>query len=95
MRQQRQYGWHLIYVTYAFDAATGDDAGTAQYNPDWAANIDKEGTFENLFFEWMKGNDLSNMSTLRKAKIISDFNTEATVVKYESRYKDLLEMDNN
>lgn len=90
-----QYGWHLIYVTYAFDAATGDEAGTAQYNPDWAANIDKEGTFENLFFEWMKGNDLSNTSTLRKAKIISDFNTEATVVKYESRYKDLLEMDNN
>ena len=34
------YGWHLVYVTYAFGGAGGE-----VYSPNWAENVDKEGTF--------------------------------------------------
>lgn len=85
------YGWHLIYVTYTFDA------GEYQYGekPDWENNIDKEGTFENLFYEWYKSKTLSDISTKRRNKIITDFKLDATVEKFESAYKNLLELDKN
>ena len=58
---------------------------------DWS-RISNEGTFENLFFEWIKSNDLSNVTSMRRSKIISEFNKEATVVKYQKRYQDLLDL---
>ena len=76
------YGWHLIYVTYTFDA------GKDQYGElNWKDNIDKEGTFENLFFEWYKSKNLPDISTKRRNKIITDFKADSTVTKYESAYK--------
>ncbi|MDE7083232.1 MAG: hypothetical protein K2O89_06000 [Clostridia bacterium] len=83
------YGWHLIYVTYTFDI--GEQYG----DPQWSANIETEGTFENLFYEWYKSNTLSDISTKRRSQIITDFKVDATVTKYESRYKNLLELDND
>lgn len=79
------YGWHLIYVTNVFDAGE-------TYSPDWD-NIDVEGTFENLFFESIKGNDLSDISTTHRDKILNDFNKDTTVTKYQKRYQDLLDID--
>lgn len=82
------YGWHLIYVTYAFDVNGGE-----VYNPDWT-KISQEGTFENLFFEMIKSNNVSKESTkLLRSKIISDFNKDTSVTKYQSRYQDLLDLD--
>ena len=85
------YGWHLIYVTYTFDV----DAYQYGNQPNWAENIDKEGTFENLFYEYHKGQNLSNISTKTRNRIITDFKVDSTVTKYESRYKNLFELDNN
>lgn len=87
------YGWHLVYVTYAF----GGDGGEV-YSPNWAENVDKEGTFENLFFEWIKGNSISDITTNLRDKLISDYNRDsgdnAPVVKYQSRYQNLLDLKN-
>ena len=80
------YGWHLIYVTHVFDFG-------ATYTPDWS-NIEVEGTFENLFFEWVKGNNLTDISTTRRTQILNDFNKDATVTKYLNRYQDLLDLGN-
>ena len=81
------YGWHLIYVTNVFEA--GSTYGT----PDWS-KIKEEGTFENLFFEWIKSNDISDVTTTHRTKILSDFNKDATVTKYQNRYQDLLDLGN-
>lgn len=78
------YGWHLIYVTNVFEMGE-------TYTPDWS-NIDKEGTFENLFFESIKGNDLSDITTTNSDRILHDFNKDTTVVKYQKRYQDLLDL---
>lgn len=82
------YGWHLIYVTNVFDA------GETYKNLDWANNIGVEGTFENLFFESIKSNDLSDISTTRRTKVLNDFNKDTTVTKYQNRYQDLLDIGN-
>lgn len=83
------YGWHLIYVTFVFD-----NSGTETYSPTWdKEHIEKEGTFENLFFEWVKSNDLTDISTTRRTKILNEFNKDTTVTKYQNRYQDLLDLD--
>ena len=81
------YGWHLIYVTNVFEE------GETYKELDWLNNVKVEGTFENLFFEWIKGNDLSDISTTKRTKILNDFNKDTSVTKYENRYQDLLDLD--
>lgn len=86
------YGWHLIYVTYTFTP----DAKQYGANPDWAGNIGKESTFENLFYEMVKSTDIKDVSTTRRTEITVKYNVEdKTVTKYVDRYQDLLDMDNN
>lgn len=84
------YGWHLIYVTYTFSTKGNEDG--EQFKPDWANKIDEEGTFENMFFESVKKSDIANISTTRRTQIVTKYNLDKTVVKYESRFKDLLEI---
>lgn len=81
------YGWHLIYVTYTFGVEGGN-----VYAPNWK-NVDVEGTFENLFFESLKSNDMKDVETTRQSKILSEYNKDSTVTKYEKRYKNLLDLD--
>ncbi len=82
------YGWHLIYVTETFDFLGG-----AVYAPTFSEErVKEEGTFENLFFEWIKDTMLSNESTQKRTEILQYFATEDTVTKLEKAYKDLLEL---
>ena len=53
------YGWHLVYVTYTFDVADTTEHNGEVYSPDWT-KIGTEGTFEDLFYEWIKNNDIKN-----------------------------------
>lgn len=84
------YGWHLIYVTYAFDEigtdgrVYGDD-----FNTD---NIEVKGTFENLFYEYVKSKTIPDISSNRRTQLISKYSSETTVTKYEKTYKDLLNL---
>lgn len=79
------YGWHILYVTYSFDIGN-------QFTPDWS-NIDKEGTFEYNFYEWIKSNDIADASSEQSSYIVQKFSSNS-VTRYESRYQDLLDMDN-
>ena len=54
-----------------------------------------EGTFENLFYEWIKSTSISDITNKRRDQIISDFNNDSSVEKFEKRYKDLLELDSS
>ncbi len=90
------YGWHLIYVTYTFDIARdaeGNQLGGEVYaSPDWS-KVTKEGTFEYMFYEWIKNNDIKNISTGRQSEILNKYSLEdVTVEKYEKAYKNLLNL---
>lgn len=84
------YGWHIIYVTFTFDVKGG-----AVYQPEWTEErIEQEGTFENLFYEWLKSNDIEDASSTRKSWIVTKYSIEdTTVVRYEDRYQNLLDLD--
>lgn len=90
------YGWHLIYVTYTFNIARdaeGNQLGGEVYaSPDWS-KVTKEGTFEYMFYEWIKNNDIKNISTGRQSEILNKYSLEdVTVEKYEKAYKNLLNL---
>lgn len=80
------YGWHLIYVTCTFDA------GNVDYEPDWENNITVEGTFENLFYEWVKDKKIAESQGTRQNAILTQFNINKTVKKYQKAYQDLLDL---
>lgn len=82
------YGWHIIYVT-----ATFDTAGGAVYGDDvnWTAEyVLKEGTFQNLYYNWIKDSTLSDVTSARRSVINQQFGGDDNVTTYEDAYKDLL-----
>lgn len=79
------YGWHLIYVTDTFSFEGG-----ANYTPVFSKeNVEKEGTFENRFYEWIKESDLTSESTLKRSEIVRDYVNDDTVKTDKNVYKDL------
>ncbi|MGN0823767.1 MAG: hypothetical protein ACI4MB_01720 [Candidatus Coproplasma sp.] len=82
------YGWHLIYVTDAFSFEGG-----ATYNPEFTKeNVEKEGTFENRFYEWIKESDLTSEATLKRSEIVRNLVNDDTVKTDKNVYKDLSEL---
>lgn len=80
------YGWHLIYVT-----ATYSPAGGEVYSPVWSEErVSKEGTFENMFYQWISGTVLSAASSNQRTLVLGSFGGDDTITKYEDAYKDLL-----
>lgn len=87
------YGWHVIYVT-----ATFDTAGGAVYGEDIAWTADEvltEGTFQNLYYTWIKDSTLTNVTTNRRSVINESFGGDSTITKYEDAYRDLLEIEDS
>ncbi|MCH5142420.1 MAG: hypothetical protein J1G07_01725 [Clostridiales bacterium] len=84
------YGWHLIYVTYAFesDAMTYGNANSL----DWTKIDKEEDSFEKLFYEWIKSKNIPDISTTRRNEILKQFNIDKTVTKYQNAYQDLLDL---
>ncbi len=82
------YGWHLIYVTDTFECAGG-----ATYTPVFSQeNVEKEGTFENRFYEWIKQSDLTSEATLKRSEIVRNLVNDDTVKTDKNVYKDLSEL---
>lgn len=79
------YGWHLIYVTDTFSVEGG-----AAYNPDFTTDrVEKEGTFENRFYNWKKDSELANEATLKQNSVLKNYNNDKSVKVYKEAYKDL------
>ena len=84
-----QYGWHIVYCTFAFDA----DGYVYGEEIDWT-EMDKEGTFANLFYETIKETAYNNHATEEQNRAIREYDVSECVTRNEKAYKDLLEMDN-
>jgi hypothetical protein len=86
------YGWHLIYVTDAFETAGGE----TYKGLDWSVASDRintDGTFENIFYTWIKEAMLSEVSTIKQSSILETYGGTSSVTLYTDRYQDLLELD--
>ena len=80
------YGWHIIYVTFVYDAENGDVYGGFQ-----AEDVEKEGTFSNLFYESLKSTSATNYTTDAQKAVLNEYKTSGT--RFVSRYQDLLDLD--
>ena len=78
------YGWHLMYVTYVFDA------GNVYADVDWVANMNKEGTFEYEFYQSLKSSEMTNASTTLQSNLLQNlYQKDTSVNVYEDRFSDL------
>ncbi len=88
------YGWHIVYASYVYDASFMADGTTADvYGGYVEAEKDIEGTFSNLFYESLKTSAAQNYSTEKQNEVLNTYNNDKSVSLYESRYKDLLELE--
>lgn len=82
------YGWHVIYVT-----ATFSREGGAVYGDDisWTVeDVTTEGTFQNMYYTWMKDSILTNVDTNNRLVINQNFGGETSIELFEDAYSDLL-----
>ncbi len=82
------YGWHIVYCSFSY-TANGD-----VYGGYVEAERETEGTFSNLFYESVKESAYNNYSTEKQSKVLLEYNNDATVTRFQKRYQDLLDLDN-
>jgi hypothetical protein len=81
------YGWHIIYVTYAYDAGNVYDGFDVN-------EIEEEGTFSYFYYEAMREARSSEFANVIQTDVLAIYNKEECVTLYKDAYKDLLELDN-
>lgn len=85
------YGWHLIYVTETYTVSGGNHYEKVSFTK---TSVEAEGTFENLFYTWVKDSDLSNEATLKRSEIVRNYVNDDTVTTDSDVYADLAALDN-
>ncbi len=79
-----QYGWHIMYCTFSYGNQT-------PYTFDYA-DIDREGSFSNLYYEAVKSSTVDGYSAAMQTQVVNNYNACVTV--YENRYADLKALGN-
>jgi hypothetical protein len=82
------YGWHIIYCSFVYDADDGDVFGGFK-----EAEMKVEGTFSYLFYESLKATSATSYTNTVKSQLVNEYNNEKAVTLYTKAYKDLLELD--
>ena len=86
------YGWHIVYCSFSFNAnyMGADNNVYGAYNHTEAVGDAKvEGSFSQLFYEYVKSSAYSNYTTEAQNKALKKYDNEKSVVRHEDRYKDL------
>ena len=55
-------------------------------------DVEKEGTFSHIFYEYLKTDAVTSYRTDVETKISNDYNNDTCVTLYKNKYKDLLSM---
>ena len=80
------YGWHIVYCSFSYkEGYIG--ANNSVYGGYVDAEKDVEGTFSNLFYNYIKDKAYTNYSNEQQNKILKKYEKCAT--RYEAKYKDL------
>lgn len=81
------YGWHIIYVTFVFDGGLTYEDGFVY------ADRNVEGTFSYYFYQANKQSLAEDYASDRQSEYDILLNNDSSVTRYESRYADLMELD--
>ena len=81
------FGWHIIYVSFVFDGGLTYEDGFVYDD----RNV--EGTFSYYFYQANKQSLAEDYASDRQSEYNILLNNDSSVTRYESRYADLMEMD--
>ena len=79
------YGWHIVFASFVY--GEGDVYGG--YNH---AEKDTKGTFSNLFYNSLKASASSNYSTEVQNNVLTQYNNDSCVTRFQDAYQDLLDI---
>lgn len=82
------YGWHIIYCSFVYDADDGDVYGGFK-----ADEMEVEGTFSYLFYESLKSTSASSYTSTVQNQLLNQYNNDNAVTLHTKAYQDLLELD--
>ncbi len=90
------FGWHIIYCSfkYAGDAVYGDEVYDEENADNFKAQIEAEGTFANLFYEYVQESAFANHATEEQNRVLLKYSNDNSVTRFQKAYQDLLDMDN-
>lgn len=80
------YGWHILYCSFKYE-------GGEVYGGYVHEDKDKEGTFSNLFYEYIKESAYTNHATEIQNRVLIEYDNGSCVTRYQKAYQDLLDMD--
>ena len=78
------FGWHIVYCGFIYSEGEVYNFNTG--------DVEKEGTFSNLYYEYLKSSLAQNFTNEEYSRIINTYQKESSTL-YKSKYKDLLELD--
>lgn len=82
------YGWHIIYCSFVYDADDGDVYGGFKAN-----EMEVEGTFSYLFYESLKSTSATSYTTTVQNQLLNQYNNDKAVTLHTKAYQDLLDLD--
>ncbi len=82
------YGWHIIYCSFSYKVGYMGENGDV-YGGYVEAEKDTEGTFSNLFYEYVKESAYTNYTTEVQNKTLKKYDNDDCITRYENRYNDL------
>lgn len=85
------YGWHIIYVAFAYNNADGSAFTGEVYGGFNVNEIEKEGTFSNLFYNAIKDTSVTNYTGEVQNIVLNAYKNAATL--HTKAYQDLLDLD--
>ena len=83
-----EFGWHIVYCSFKYENGV-------MYNYNHAEAVGDsmvEGSFSNLFYNSLKDQMVSNVTTEIQSMVLNQFNNDKAVQKYQKAYQDLLDM---
>ena len=93
---ETDFGWHVLYCSFKYDE-NGTVYGNDVFSSDQAAfeaQIKAEGTFANLFYEYVKESAFTNHATEEQNRVLLKYSSTDSVTRFTKAYQDLLDMDN-
>ncbi len=81
------YGWHIVFASFVY---TADGKVYGDYVE---SEAETKGTFSNLFYESLKSTTATSYSTEVQNNVLNGYNNDGSVTRYQSRYQDLLDLD--
>jgi hypothetical protein len=82
------YGWHITFCTFKF-TQDGDVYGGFNYNEISGEN----NTFSKMYYESLKATAIADETNAIQGRVLNNYDNDDSVTRYESRYKDLLNLD--